>query len=82
MSTITFDINTITNSMIYKVVIFYIFVVEIALSQSPDKSSFFKNIIIRLITNILLINILGYDMIQSLIIGLIMTTFTFLVIDQ
>jgi hypothetical protein len=75
-TTISFNVKNITDSVIYKLVLAYVFVLEICASQQTEKS-IFKNIFIRLFTTFLVFHALEFNIIKSLTYSLVFTTIAF-----
>jgi hypothetical protein len=75
---IKINIQDLTQNIIFKLIVAYLFILETIKSQDTLSKSIYKNIFVRLLTNILLFYILDFNMLSSLLCGLVFTTTTFI----
>lgn len=80
MVQINFDPQIILKNNIFRFLLIYIFILEIVSSQNKE-SNLYKNIFVRLLTNVLVFYILDFSVIQSVALSLILTT-TFFILSE
>lgn len=80
MLQLDFDPQTILKSNLFRFVLIYIFILEIVSSQNKE-NNIYKNIFVRLLTNILVLYILDFSIIQSISLSLLITT-TFFILSE
>jgi hypothetical protein len=78
---VNFDPKIIMDSVIYKYVLLYVFVLQIIASQTKE-DSIYKNIILRLVVNFLVITQLGLPLLEGLLSSLILTTILFMAAEK
>lgn len=81
MVEIKFDPQTILKSNIFRFLLIYIFILEIVSSQK-NENNLYKNIFVRLVTNVLVFYILDYSIVQSIALSLIITTLFFILAEK
>ena len=78
-------LHTITESMLYKYIVVYMFILEIVASQKPSVQGDpvpLKNIFFRLFTNFLLFKIMDFPLIQTIALTLLFTTLTVIAFEK
>lgn len=79
--TISIDPIAIIHTTIFKFILVYVFALQITASQSKDQT-IFKNIFFRLVTNFIIFIILGFDVLESSALSLIVTGTAFFVVEK
>lgn len=81
MVQLNFDPQSILKSNVFRFVLIYIFILEIVSSQNKE-SNLYKNIFVRLLTNVLVLYILDFSIIQSIALSLVITTIFFITAEK
>lgn len=81
MMQLNFDPQSILKSNVFSFILIYIFILEIVSSQNKE-SNLYKNIFVRLLTNVLALYILDFSIIQSIALSLVVTTIFFVTSEK